>query len=122
MAYDLYPAVDEQYNFPPEVRGALAKSMELRNTVVPMTTAIRNNLAPGELWDGRVIANTTTDHLERYDSGTSQWVQIVNLPDLTASITAATTPTGGIMPFAGVTPPSGWLLCDGAAVSRATTA
>jgi hypothetical protein len=78
MAYDLYPAVDEQYAFPPEIRQALATSMELRNDVEPMTTAIRNNLLPAELWDGRTIANTTTDRLERYDSAGLQWHPLIN--------------------------------------------
>jgi len=31
-------------------------------------------------------------------------------------------PTGGMMPYAGSTAPSGWLLCDGSAVSRSTYA
>lgn len=31
-----------------------------------------------------------------------------------------TIPTGSIMPFAGASTPSGWLFCDGSAVSRAT--
>lgn len=77
MAYNLYPAVDELYNLPPEVRAALARSLELRNTIVPMSTVTRNNLLLSELWDGRVIANTTTDHLERYDGGSAQWKVLV---------------------------------------------
>ncbi len=32
------------------------------------------------------------------------------------------TPSGAIIAFGGTTPPAGWLLCDGAAVSRATYA
>lgn len=31
-------------------------------------------------------------------------------------------PVGGVIPFAGATPPSGWLLCDGSAVSETTYA
>jgi microcystin-dependent protein len=34
----------------------------------------------------------------------------------------AETPTGVVNPFAGLTTPSGWLLCDGSAVSRTTYA
>ena len=82
MAYDLYPAVDPSYNFPPEVRAALATSTELRNTVVPMTTTLRNNLTAGEKWDGRLILNTTTDRLERWDAGLAGWQQIADILDL----------------------------------------
>ncbi len=32
------------------------------------------------------------------------------------------TPTGAVIAFAGTTPPAGWLLCDGASVSRSTYA
>ena len=93
MGYDLYPAIDENYNLPPEVRTALSNSLELRNDVEPMTTATRNNLLAGQLWDGRVIANTTTDHLERYDAGTSSWEQITQLTDLSSKVDRA----GGTM-------------------------
>jgi hypothetical protein len=86
MAYDLYPAVDENYDFPPEVRQSLAVSLELRNTVVPMTSAVRNNLGPTELWDGRLIANTTTDHMERYDAGSGYWVVIAELSDIDGKV------------------------------------
>jgi hypothetical protein len=88
MAYNLYPAVDPSYNFPPEVRAALATSTELRNTVVPMTTTLRNNLTVGEKWDGRLILNTTTDRLERWDAGLAGWQQIADILDL-APYTAA---------------------------------
>jgi len=86
MAYELYPAVDEVYNFPPEIRNALAISPQLRNTVIPMTTALRNSLTSGELWDGRTIANTTTDHLERYDAGTSLWRQVSEAADISTAL------------------------------------
>lgn len=88
--YDLYPAVDADYNFPPEVRGALAKSAELKHLIVPMTTTQRNNLAGADLWDGRVILNTTTDRLNRYDEGTTSWKAVADQSDVD---TAAATRT-----------------------------
>lgn len=88
MAYDFYPAVDTGYNFPPEVRAALAASTELRNTVIPMTTLVRDNLTGAEKWDGRVILNTTIDRLERWDNTGATWQQVADILDL-APYTAA---------------------------------
>lgn len=84
MAYELFPAVDEDYNFPPEVRAALAASVELRNTVLPLTQTQRNNLTGTDLWDGRLVLNTTTDRLNRYDAGTATWKVIADVSDLDA--------------------------------------
>lgn len=85
MAYDLYPAVDENYNFAPEVRAALAKTLELRNGIPPMTQTARNNLVGPELWDGRMIFNTDTDTINRYDIGTFTWVAVITIADMTAA-------------------------------------
>lgn len=82
MPYDLYPAVDANYDFAPEVRVALSKSLELRNTVVPMTTVLRNNLTAAEKWDGRLIVNTDTDRIERYDATALQWFEIAEAASL----------------------------------------
>ena len=46
----------------------------------------------------------------------------VGLANLQTSVTSALVPAGTIVAFGGGTPPTGWLLCDGAAVSRATYA
>lgn len=46
---------------------------------------------------------------------------IVGLLDLTAQISTAF-PPGMIMPFGAATPPTGWLVCNGSAVSRTTYA
>lgn len=86
MAYDLYPAVDEEYNFPPEVRAALAVSEELKHNVLPMTEILRDNLTGAELWDGRLVLNTTQDRLNRYDLGTATWINVADLSDIDDSI------------------------------------
>lgn len=41
---------------------------------------------------------------------------------LRATLATQTVPTGAVMPFASVTAPTGWLYCDGRAVSRTTYA
>lgn len=79
MAYDLYPAVDENYQFPPEVRLALSESSELRNQIVPMDSAARNNLTGAQLWDGRMVFNTTTGSIDQYDSTSQAW-NILDMP------------------------------------------
>ena len=42
------------------------------------------------------------------------------LADVTAAVAAASAPPGVLQAYAGSTPPTGWLLCDGSAVSRTT--
>ncbi len=44
--------------------------------------------------------------------------QSVDLDELSARVAEKLTPTGMVAPFVGTTPPTGWLLCDGTAVSR----
>jgi microcystin-dependent protein len=118
MPYNLFPAVDETYSFPPEVRAALATSLELRNTVIPMTTTLRNNLTGSELWDGRLILNTTTDRLNRYDLGSASWIVIPDESDITAAVAAAM-PIGVVLAYGSSVAPSGWHLCDGSAHNSA---
>jgi microcystin-dependent protein len=51
---------------------------------------------------------------------TTEWANII--AEAVASFASAGVPSGALTPFAGSTAPSGWLLCQGQAVSRATYA
>lgn len=66
MAFNLFPAVDDEFNFPPQIREQLAKSPELRFLVVPMTQAQRDNLTEDELWLGRTIFNLSFNTLQTW--------------------------------------------------------
>lgn len=107
MAYDLYPAVNEDYEFAPEVREANALTPEFRNQVPPMTETQRNNLTGDDLWNDRMVFNTTTSRVNRYNG--SAWV------DLSSEA------PGIIKVFAGAAAPTGHALCNGAVVSRTGT-
>jgi len=106
VPYDIYPAVDEDFEFPPDVRAANAKTPEFRNQVIPMTQTQRNNLSGPELWDGRLVMNTTTKRIDRYDDDSDSWV------------TVTTEPAGVIKAWLVATPPPYHVKLDGASVSR----
>lgn len=44
----------------------------------------------------------------------------IDLAKLAAAVQQSLTPTGTILPYAGDTAPAGWLLCNGATISRST--
>lgn len=61
------------------------------------------------------------------DTGSVTWTAVDDPGNDEVEVSAVATgaggaPTGSVMDFAGTTPPSGWLECDGAAVNRITFA
>lgn len=78
MSNVFFSAIDENYNFPFEIRSKLSSSFELKNLVVPMTRATRDNLKAGEVWNGRVIYNLTSKILEVFETSQNTWVKILN--------------------------------------------
>jgi microcystin-dependent protein len=106
MPYDRYPAVDEDYLFPPEVREANGLAPEFRNQVVPLTQTQRNNLSGDELWNGRLILNTTTNRIDRYDTSAGEWISMTSEP------------AGIIKEYGGASAPDFHVLADGSVYPR----
>lgn len=52
---------------------AVADVVHDRPGVSALTTVQRDALSGSDLWDGRVILNTTTDQLQSYDLATTTW-------------------------------------------------
>lgn len=63
-----------------------------RPGVAALTTTQRNALTGAELWDGRLVLNTTTDRLNRYDLGTTSWIVIPDNGDIAALLATTGTP------------------------------
>lgn len=106
-----YPVVGDD-NTSQSYFQSLAQQINDWPGIADMTTTARNALAGGALWVGRTIYNTTTKQHEWYTGVTSHlWQPLA-------------TQRGEIkwLAYKPGTPPLGWLLCDGSAVSRTTYA
>jgi microcystin-dependent protein len=77
----------------------------------------------GALSDSATPASTAASLKERLDHIVTQIKTGFGLANWYATVAAPTiVPPGSIFPYGGATAPSGWLLCNGAAISRTTYA
>ncbi len=74
MDITYFAAVDEDYNLPPKIQTQLAKSNELKHLILPMSKSNRNKLKNEELWDGRLIYNTSSKVIEIWKESLEKWV------------------------------------------------
>ena len=65
--------------------------------------------------------DTTNNKLKFRNEGDSAWIEVGTLDQSSLSF-AGGTPTGAVIAFAMPSSPTGWLQCDGSAVSRTTYA
>ena len=54
--------------------------------LTPVTTTERDALTGVNLWDGMVVTNTTTDTIERYDLGSTSWVAMARMSDVSYAV------------------------------------
>ena len=67
-------------------------------------------------------AEGTSTSFARADHNHALGTGVVGATQLASSVSAFLVPTGAVIPFAGSTAPSGWLLCDGDSYSTTTYA
>ncbi len=79
-------------------------------------TLIPQTIAPTTTQVGTIYFDNATNNLNVYGNN-SQWNTIAYGQTESNGV-----PSGAIMQFAGTTAPTGWLICDGSAVSRTTYA
>jgi microcystin-dependent protein len=78
------------------------------------TSTLRSELANNQpITNGAAIVGY-------YDEVNSNPTDVASQLTLLTNAVVAPFPTGSVIDFAGITPPAGFLLCDGSAVSRAT--
>lgn len=81
---------------------------------IAANTVSKANLA-ADVVDGATLDKDGTGAMIVRDAG-------VSLAKLSAAVAAALCPAGGVVMYAGASAPTGWLMCDGTAVSRSTYA
>ena len=65
-----------------------------------------------------MAVEAATSAVDRFTAATRDLLQRV--ADLERAVQRSSSPTGGVMQFAGATAPTGWLVCNGASLLRAT--
>jgi hypothetical protein len=74
MSSVYFAAVDENANFPQEIREQLAKSPELKYTLIPMSQSTRDNFQ--DRWHGLTIYNLNKKSIEFWDIYKNAWIKL----------------------------------------------
>lgn len=80
-----YPVGADTVTTYPVLNQANVLLFDARPGVSSVTTTVRNAYSGIDLWDGRIIWNTTNLRLEKYDIGTTSWVPAFTLNPATSS-------------------------------------
>lgn len=100
-----------------EIASDAVGTSELVNGSVLNVDLANNAVTSGKIADGNV---TSADIQNNTVTSTDIANGSIQLEDLTSALAQQLVPVGTILAFGGETPPSGWWICDGRAVSRST--
>lgn len=82
-----FPAPGDNNNVPADVY-ALAQFIHDNFGVSDVDETARDSLTGGDLWDGRVLSNTTAKRAQRYDAGSDSWITLLEQEDLDNTLTS----------------------------------
>lgn len=75
MAYDTYPAVDDTYQFPPEIRAAIAQSVELLAAIAALSAPISADFVGGRaLKAGELVLHAGTIYRRKVNGSPATFV------------------------------------------------
>jgi len=95
---------------------ALATMLASASAPTAASTGFQNT--KGVFWH-----DTGTNTIWLRDQADSAWIEIGTVDETGKAFNPANAvPSGSVIPFAGSTAPSGWIICDGSAISRTTFA
>lgn len=110
----------------PAAPSGLDMRTQINQIFLAIITSHSGPSAPNPTYPGMWWGDTSAGRLRRRNNANNAWIDIGPLDDvlgdLRAQVSAGSVPVGTVLEFAASTPPSGYLLCNGSAVSRTTYA
>lgn len=110
----------------PAAPSGLDMRVQINQIFLAIITSHSGPSAPTSAYPGMWWGDTTAGRLRRRNNANNAWIDIGPLDDvlgdLRLQVSAGSVPVGTVLEFAASTPPSGYLLCNGSAVSRTTYA
>lgn len=110
----------------PAAPSGLDMRVQINQIFLAIITSHSGPSAPNPTYPGMWWGDTSAGRLRRRNNANNAWIDIGPLDDvlgdLRLQVSAGSVPVGTVLEFAASTPPSGYLLCNGSAVSRTTYA
>lgn len=113
-----------QHDFDIASQTASNARVDINNALKALASLSSGGTAPTTTYANMLWYDTGTNQIKKRNEADSAWVTLGTVDDTAGTFLPSSggVPSGAIQVFAMSTPPTGWLSCDGSAVSRTTYA